>query len=243
MTAKQTRKDQPEDSSKEDKDKVFDVSKPGHSEAEPNSKPVIVKRNMIKKDPTMATGDSEEEPKEEQESKDKKQEMKDKPVEVKVNPKKKDPKEDKPKEEQTDTRDSITEESDQDDSSTKDEQAEEEQPTQSNDDSQDPKAGDQDSTKEGASSKSGEVEALAGEADSKMAARHNEQATKEAEARQKLIDSKQYYLNIGEIKRRRMTVKLISILIIVLVLSAAGYLLAADGGIIDGPIKPVTDIL
>jgi hypothetical protein len=211
MTAKQAKTD----GKPEDKDKVFDVSKPGESAAEPTSKPVIVKRNMVKNDPMVVEEESS-------------------PAEA---PTSGQDKPQKPAEE--DTAQAQPAKESQDTQPPPEEAPNEPETDQTGQESQPEGSGNAE-----APDGSAEVSTLAEEADAaKSSKKQAAQEAQETEARQKLIDSKQYYLNIGEIKRRRTNAKLLMALLFAVILAAVVFDLALDAEIIDSGIQPLTDIL
>jgi hypothetical protein len=236
-----------------DEKRVFDVSKPGETAASPNSRPVIVRRSMIKKDP-MFSGDGDKGKDEDEEKPGKAEPLtvsvknvssaEDKPDNAEEKPAKENKGEGQPDavpDNQTDEEQQSTEKP----AETKSEDSEQpksadDKPPQETESAQD----DASSEDEPKSSDSAAVETLAGDAktarEAKNQSKENEEAAKE---RQKLIDSKQYFLNIGEAKRRKTGARILTVLIILVILAAAAYLLALDAEIIEGSIEPLTDIL
>jgi hypothetical protein len=235
MTKKKT-----DSSDSEDEKRVFDVSKPGETAASPNSKPVIVRRSMIKKDP-MFSGDGEKNKDEDSEKPGKAETLAVSVKDVADPETKSDDPEEKPdkknKQEEKPSADKPAETKSEDSDQPK---PENDKPNQETDGPQD------DASSEDApnNSDAAAVETLAGDAKTAREAKNQSKANEEAaQERQKLIDSKQYFLNIGEAKRRRTGARVLTVLIILLILAVGIYLLALDAEIIEGSIEPLTDIL
>lgn len=239
MSAKKAKNTKPE----EDK-KVFDVSKPDQSESA--LKPAIVSRKRVEKDP-MITGQDEKA----EEDKP----IKTKPSELKIEPTNKEG-----------AGEQLPEDAPEDSMSDDSRQPEQTQGDQSEDSSPDAPA---DTTAQASTSaklsgesseeqeappdkddsgnnepKTGAVETHAEEAGvNKKSKKEAEQASRQAQALQQLVDSKKYHLNIDEIKRRRTTMRFLIVLIAIIVLAAAAYNFALDAEMIDSSIQPLTDIL
>jgi FtsZ-interacting cell division protein ZipA len=241
-----TKKTESSDSNEEKR--VFDVSKPGETAAGPNSRPVIVRRSMIKKDP-MFSGDGE---KSKAEAEDEEKPGKAEPLAVSV----KDVPDPEAKQENAEEKTGKKGKKEEQPDAAPDNQADEVQPEADkqtetkSEDSDQPKPeteapqDDASADDEPKNSDAATVETLAGDAktarEAKNQSKENEEAAKE---RQKLIDSKQYFLNIGEAKRRKTGARVLTVLIILLILAGVAYLLALDAEIIEGSIEPLTDIL
>lgn len=88
------------------------------------------------------------------------------------------------------------------------------------------------------------VDALANEAnDKKEAQKENDEAAKRALELEKIIESKQYFVPVGEAKRRRSNQRILMVILLLLVLSISGINFAADAGMLSIGVDPLTDIL
>lgn len=88
------------------------------------------------------------------------------------------------------------------------------------------------------------VEAVADEVSTK---KQHEQEDQETQARtqalQELIESKKYFVPIGEAQKRRSMLRLWWAIFLLLVLGVVGANFAIDGELLDIGIKPLTDLL
>jgi hypothetical protein len=226
--------DKKDDSAKSD-DKVFDVAKPGQSAAGPTSRPVILSRSMIKNDP-MVVGAKKD---------SKNAERQDTPKETKVTVTSAPTEADKAEEQKPQPEPAQPEAED----SIPDKSADEPAQTAGKEQTADqPEENDQDKPTKGEasppSSDSAEIGTLAEEASvGKETQKQQNEEAKQAEAKQKLIDTRQYYLNIGEIKRRRTNARILVVLLVLTILAVVSYGLALDAELLDSNLQPVTDIL
>ncbi|MBI5357296.1 hypothetical protein HZB74_00390 [Candidatus Saccharibacteria bacterium] len=209
MTKKTTKKD--------DKDEVpsapavFDVSKPGETAAHPTSKPVIVGHtSTLKQDPMVAPASEMEEAEDKKDNISKKAELVVQPI----------------SEDQSDEEEASKEEKDS--SEDEEEKAEPDSDDKPEQDSE-PKADEKPD-----SSDSGEIEALASEAESKKQSKKElEEEKKEEEKIKELANSKKYFLPIREGgKKRSGEIMMIWFLLTSILITAAAWFVI-DAGYYD----------
>ncbi len=94
------------------------------------------------------------------------------------------------------------------------------------------------------SSDSATVDALANEANAKKEQKKegDENAARVLEL-EKIIESKQYFVPIGESKRHRSNQRILITFILLLIISVVGANFAVDAEVLDIGVKPLTDVL
>lgn len=213
-----------------DKDKVFDVAKPGDSAANPTSRPVIVGHGSgLKQDPMVKPDDAQPDDTDETTAPLLTDKKVIKPITDSLNAP---DKEEKPKETEAEA--------------VQDEQApSSEKPTDDEKDIENEDKETEDKDRETHSENAGDaaVDALAQEVNSKKESVKAEQEAKKKQAEiDKLVAEKKYVVPIGEEAHRKShTVLYLLILIVVLVVVFLNF--AIDAGLIDIGIKPLTDTL
>lgn len=203
---------------KDKPNKTFDVSKPGETPPSATSRPIIVNHSsMIKKDPMVRDSIDESEEKTEEDTKP--------PIqthELKVEPLKEAEKEEK------------TEEAKSEDSEPKEEIATEAKEPEKN--TEEPEAKPE--------PKSGAVEALAGEVTAKREEqKQREAAEAKAKELEKVIESKEFFVPVGEAARRRSAFRFVFAFLVLIILAAAILNFMIDAEIVDVGIEPLTDLL
>lgn len=231
---KKTKKAEPDLKAEIDKTvKMFDVAKPGNTPAQPTSRPIIVSHgSMIKKDPMVK---DEEEPEPEKEIiKTKAGETVITPIKVTEESAEEIPSEPKAAPEPEKPEEDVKPPEEPEEAAKK---PEEEKPAEEvKEEISEPKP---EKTTEKALE---EPEAPEKAKDKEEQKQKDELAAKLKEA-EKSIESKEFFVNIGKVSRRRSKNRLLLILIFVLLAGAAFLNFAVDADIIEIGIKPFTDLL
>lgn len=212
-----------------DKEKVFDVAKPGDSAANPTSRPVIVGHGSgLKQDPMVKSDDAVPGGPDETTA----PLLTDKKVIKPITASLKAPDEEK-------TQEPDTEVSQDDVAPSAEEPVDDEKEVEK----EDKEAGVNDEDNHSENAGDAAVDALAQEVNSKKeTAKADEEAKKKQAEIDKLVAEKKYVVPIGEEAHRKShTAVYLFILILVLVLVFLNF--AADAGVIDIGIKPLTDTL
>lgn len=233
--------------------KVFDVAKPGDTSADSTSRPLIVgHKNTMQHDPMVAGSDDQTAPV-----------VKDMPVVVDDTPVSTQGKTIKPRKianqdgakahdtNKTHTMDiSVTDDQPVVVKVTKESPSEEKQdaPSASPDDTETetkpPDNTSADNAAEDTSENEGATGVVAGQAAQKKEdAKAEEVQAAQQEAVRALADSKQYFVPIGEAKRRRSAAKVLSVLVLVFIIAAAAAYAAIDAGLIDTNITLPYDFI
>lgn len=222
--------------------KLFDVAKPGETPATATSRPIIVSHSsMIKKDPMVREPVSESETTDPADTPEefqiaiqthsaakisplKEEEIDEEPAEnIPAEPPAKE--EEAPEAEETKLPETDPEKAAKNPSE-EDQKLEEEKPDES------------------VKSETGTVDALVGQVTAK---REEQKQKEEAEAKvreiEKVIESKEFYVPIGQESRRRSAHRILAVLLLLVVLSAAGANFAIDAEMLDLGVSPVTDLL
>lgn len=220
---KQTKNTEKPDNLKDQIDKsakLFDVAQPGKTAAGATSRPVIVgHKAQTKRDPMVV--EKTEESKED-----------DKPVEEVLQPKRKT------------VIAPLNQPADSDD---KTEDSASELPTEENKTEPEELAGikkeEPAKEKEATVNARSNINALANTVDSKQALK-KEQKEEEDKSQEieELINSKKYYVPIGQVTRKRKLHAAIIILLVLIILALVGVNFALDADMIDVNVEPLTDI-
>jgi len=206
----------------EEPDKIFDISKPGKTAAEPSSKPIIVSNKPALQDPMVKekiddflAQDLDEPKKPEKKPETSEEKPKIAAEKVKIEPIKETEKTDEEKE--------ATKETPQEDKETPKDKKE---PKETND-------------------QKGVVGAIVDQASEKRKAEIEDQDTKKREKEiSRLVESKKYFVPIGEKKRKRKTRHLLLLLVFVLIASVMTVDLLLDAKLIEiNSIKPFTNFI
>lgn len=71
----------------------------------------------------------------------------------------------------------------------------------------------------------------------------NQEDTAQKEATEKLVESRQYFVPIGETRQSRMLERSLIIVLVVLLLGLVGFNLAIDAGLVQTDIRPLFDFI
>lgn len=194
-------------------DGVMDVSKPGKTPAEPSARPIIVKSGRMVQDPTLKTDNPADLP-----DKEKNDTSVVKRLGITVKPLGAPKEDEKPKAEEP--KPAIIEAPT---LVTEPKPAEEEKP----------KAAPEEDLENISSSSSAEVSAIAEQANAKKTTPAQiEEDKKKAEAIEKMIEEKKYFVKIGQPKSTK-SAKMALVVFLVIVLAVVGFDLAVDAGLLE----------
>lgn len=235
MAKKTTKQDDSSADTKDKSSKLFDVAKPGETPANATSRPIIVSHSsMIKKDPMVR------EPLKENETAAGSSEEVSPPIQTHsaavISPLKADKKDEESAEKSAEEPLATEEPEASEAEEVKTEETVPEENAEKNPEKEKPD--------EPVKSESGTVDALVGQVTAK---REEQKQKEEAEAKvreiEKIIESKEFYVPIGQESRRRSAHRVLAVLLLLIILCAVGANFAIDAGMLDLGISPATDLL